>query len=797
MKKLYSILLIALLAITASAQFDTLELIDQISGAASACVEYAHGRLYVGAGSSMFIYQSDDPANMVFLGGVDFLSLVTNIVVRDDSTVFVGANHDALYAVDASQPDFPVVARYKMPDRSHWVADLEISPPDTLWLSDYTSLKKMIFTGDTFLVAEEYLSGSLIAGAGFRDTLVAVCRRGILTGYVDLYNRAGGGFTHVCTFDSSRLWYVVDAEFADNRDDIIYVLGGSPNLGVDGDFYALHLIDDSLYVAAGYKFSGVPMFAQTFIMNMDSKNDTVFLATMAAIYWHPSWDSTWSDCPAIDCTFLPDSMPIIGHFVPGLWFFDVALHDELPALATASEWLGVWWTSIADFSERLDTIRTYPTGGWGQHSYLYGGDTLYVAMEGYGVQVLDVRDLEAPEKIGRIPGSFAHDMAFLDSIICVARSSQFIFFNLAPFWRGGEIEPLDTFVIPLVFGETHICHSLGLMKTEDDTLFLLATSNEGVNVIDPRDLPEVYTHALFFDGTDPLDIHCFGDTMFVLMADSLHIARYLGDSIEHILDIPTAGEATGLYREDDFVAITCKNPGLFWFEWTGDTLIEVGSWDPWGFCADIERFDSLIYVVCAGEGLFILDIDSFPAIDTLAHYPGSQGWEFLQYGSQHVSFGADSTIFLTDYHAACYILEAFKRGDVGISEITHIRPDRTGISAWPNPFNSSVTISLSVIPGSIRPYGSSENPVIEIFDINGRRVDVVARRAGPDAAISQINRSSVPLDTRRDAVSINNREFVWQPDESLGSGVYLIRARFGTLSDQNACEISRRVVYLK
>ncbi|MCK5833939.1 hypothetical protein KAH81_09770, partial [bacterium] len=55
-------------------------------------------------------------------------------------------------------------------------------------------------------------------------------RRGILNGFVDLYNRAGGGFTHIATFDSSRLWYVVDAEFADNRNDIIYEIAVGANL---------------------------------------------------------------------------------------------------------------------------------------------------------------------------------------------------------------------------------------------------------------------------------------------------------------------------------------------------------------------------------------------------------------------------------------------------------------------------------------------------------------------------------------------------------------------------------------
>ena len=50
----------------------------------------------------------------------------------------------------------------------------------------------------------------------------------------------------------------------------------------------------------------------------------------------------------------------------------------------------------------------------------------------------------------------------------------------------------------------------------------------------------------------------------------------------------------------------------------------------------------------------------------------------------------------------------------GISE--NSVPEKFDITAFPNPFNSSVTISLSVIPGLTR------NPEIEIFDVNGRMV---------------------------------------------------------------------------
>ncbi len=114
-----------------------------------------------------------------------------------------------------------------------------------------------------------------------------------------------------------------------------------------------------------------------------------------------------------------------------------------------------------------------------------------------------------------------------------------------------------------------------------------------------------------------------------------------------------------------------------------------------------------------------------------------------------------------------------------IAEIN--KPEDFEIRAYPNPFNSSVTVSIS---------GECDSPLrIEIYDVQGRLIHVIARPKA--AAISQNNRSSVSLDTRRDAVSINNGVFVWTPDESIGSGVYLVRVSMTERS------VTKRLVYLK
>jgi len=77
-------------------------------------------------------------------------------------------------------------------------------------------------------------------------------------------------------------------------------------------------------------------------------------------------------------------------------------------------------------------------------------------------------------------------------------------------------------------------------------------------------------------------------------------------------------------------------------------------------------------------------------------------------------------------------------------------PQELELYAYPNPFNSAVSII------------SPANATVEIFDLNGRSV---AQLPGGDQ--------------------------IWKPEASVGSGVYLVRAKVGDK------EVTKRVVYLK
>ncbi len=97
-------------------------------------------------------------------------------------------------------------------------------------------------------------------------------------------------------------------------------------------------------------------------------------------------------------------------------------------------------------------------------------------------------------------------------------------------------------------------------------------------------------------------------------------------------------------------------------------------------------------------------------------------------------------------------------------------PAQLGLSIFPNPFNSSVRCQVS----GVREQGIA----IEIFDLRGNLVAV----GGERLAVGNDNRQPIT----------DNREFIWQPDESIGSGIFLVR-----VSLQDGSKIMKRVIYLK
>ncbi len=140
-------------------------------------------------------------------------------------------------------------------------------------------------------------------------------------------------------------------------------------------------------------------------------------------------------------------------------------------------------------------------------------------------------------------------------------------------------------------------------------------------------------------------------------------------------------------------------------------------------------------------------------------------------------------------------------------EETPALPAAFEISAHPNPFNSAITITID--GAAICHSRESGNPevvmALEIFDLNGRRVAQLSDRGTVGAGFTPAL-NDVADNNERDGArpSPTTCEFTWTPDETVTSGVYLVRARFDDHRSLSGAEATggtaaavKRVVYLK
>ncbi len=122
------------------------------------------------------------------------------------------------------------------------------------------------------------------------------------------------------------------------------------------------------------------------------------------------------------------------------------------------------------------------------------------------------------------------------------------------------------------------------------------------------------------------------------------------------------------------------------------------------------------------------------------------------------------------------------------------KPTAFEISAHPNPFNSAITITID--GAAICHSRESGNPevvmALEIFDLNGRRVAQLSDRGTVGAGFTPAL-NDVADNNERDGArpSPTTHKFVWTPDETVTSGVYLVRAGI------DGKTVSRKVVLLK
>lgn len=155
-----------------------------------------------------------------------------------------------------------------------------------------------------------------------------------------------------------------------------------------------------------------------------------------------------------------------------------------------------------------------------------------------------------------------------------------------------------------------------------------------------------------------------------------------------------------------------------------------------------------------------------------------------------VTLVATNTVHMSPEMPSHLLLPILPLDTTIIAETAHT-PEDFAISAHPNPFNGAVTITveqtfMSIQDDATGQTGMSGLPIeIEIFDMNGRKVDNITVGANLVFGQPSGDHKNHPCET------------VWQPDDNIPSGVYLVRACFESAQRKDGQTVTKRIVYLK
>ncbi len=195
--------------------------------------------------------------------------------------------------------------------------------------------------------------------------------------------------------------------------------------------------------------------------------------------------------------------------------------------------------------------------------------------------------------------------------------------------------------------------------------------------------------------------------------------------------------------------------------WSGDSLRLGISINTFGREPDLVKTR-----ICYGE-------HSSTLADTIDYGRVFCMWEQFAIGGFSVGDTIDILVDVIDpvgNHASTplYSWVIGDEGELGIEEISSL-PHNAAISIAPNPFNSSCAITAPT------------NADVEIYDLRGNVVG------------SRLASTDIAADTETGDASIApTRTFIWTPDKSIASGVYLIRA---TMNDGRTT--TKRVILIK
>ena len=708
-----NITLILILSFFSATGQTTLDKIGQTPGGSGFHVNYDSStqRLFVGCGGSVRMYDAAQEDSLVLIGHRAFFSLINETYI-DGNILYVAANHDGFWALDITQPEMPILGHYPTGGDSA-AFDIDMYN-DTLYFANGRKAIELTFSPETgFHKIREFGTGNVMC-VERRNELIAVGSRIFLAGQVSVFDVANVT-APLASWSDNLVAHLEDLQFADLNDSIIYLCGGYSNLALRGEFWALQFTGTSLDSIARFTIDGfLPGIASCNIINMDSRNDTLYLATMAGLYMLET------TVPVLDATGLPDdSMEVIGHIRPGLWHFDVSLADGTNYLAISSEWIGFVWRNLNN-PIPWDTSEVYMTGGWGNSSRLRG-DTLWVAMEGYGLAAYKLNDLYyssgyiQDQELLNIFTQFVASFDFVDDTLVWLSNHEV--YNLKPWLEGGEpalVGKAPGAGIGTRMAET--AQGKRLVSSIYNTVWGLDIGGE-LRLYDPYNAPDYpLLGSKIIEGAP----HVFTieyDSVWVgaqvNSVWSVAVYKIEADSFRLVAHAPAPGKVYSVSKDGSHIAVGCKLGGAAWYHFNGTDFIQEGSIPSFEHnVIDVKIKNDYLYIADQKDGLFVYNL-SVPEDPILAaQSSGSGGWD-NSFGSRGIDVGPDGKIYLTDFHVGTMIIEAFDTSLVNVIQ-KDFHKNESNIIVYPNPAANVLTIETDGF--------NNGKGILKIFNTNGQKL---------------------------------------------------------------------------
>jgi len=723
--------LLTALAINNFAQTD-LNRIGQTPGGSAFHVNYDSitKHLFVGAGTSLWVYDMANPEEPVILAKRPFLGLI-NESVLSGNTLFIAATHDGVYALDITSDTLAIFDHYAVDGAGDIGAyDICLSD-DTLFVADKFKVRRLKYTpetGFTHIEPDFALFGSFCVTE--KGNYLAVGKQP--SGTIEIYNK-DNLMTAVSSWKNSKIRTVQHLQFSDSDNNIIYVCGGPTNLFSKSWFFSLELLDNQLIAIDSFDVSGIILLAQANIRDMDSRNDTLYIATTCAV--DSNMGAPMSYIPVIDASGLPsEKMDMFSYVNPGLWHFDVSLMDGTPYLATASEWLGVVINDVSAL-QPLDTLPLMATGGWTQKARVIG-NTLWVAHEGWGLAAYNIDSLKFTN--GYMTHSmllhlydqenhfFVGEFEFLNDTLLLL--SDGTVYNLKPWQQGGQPQPVYELN----------CKGVSYNNT---------LTNNGQRLVVGSEIAGLFQQMSLFDPFDPngnslktIDLYnnpesiaVVADTVFYgLKPDALRSDVFLAASVirdDDFILIDTVllpfnlSDLNAVSVENNIVAIG-KGNIVAWYLWDGSGFSFLNSiFDPNMNAVDIILKNNYLYVADKMNGVKIFDISS----GTLAgQYNQKSGWAG-NFGYQDICLDDDGVIYLSDFNAGVIMIERFDQTLGTDNDENLLNVTKDDILIFPNPSSSFITVKFDNPKNQtylVNIYNSLGQRVISMDDITADKLTI-------------------------------------------------------------------------